>query len=155
MFCAFLFVLRISGFFPVSRISPSGWFLFYLVSRFGGPPFTLLNPLTGDLLLLPPHTTAHLSPNHNLPPHNSTLLPFTQDLTGEERTHALGRHGGGERDHTCPCQWGGGETSGVHIFEVCWLSSLSESFAQQPNRWVGTKEFENLTLAPLIWGGYD
>ena len=89
-FCAFLLlflVLRICGFPPFSRNSRSGWFLLCLVYRFGGQPFTLLNPLTSDLFLLPPHTTAHLPPNHTLPPHNHTMPPFTRPHTRPSGGH--------------------------------------------------------------------
>jgi len=42
---------------------------------------TIYTPEPSDQWPLPPpHTTAHLPPNHTLPPHNRTLLPFTQDL---------------------------------------------------------------------------
>ena len=91
-FCLLFFMLQISGFSPFSRIFRSGWFLLGLVSRFGGQPFILLNLLTIDLFLLPPHTTAHLPPNHTLPHHNHALPPFTPDLTPDP-VMDMGGHG--------------------------------------------------------------
>jgi len=84
LFCEFL------DFLQFSRNSRSGWFLFCLVSRFGGQPFTLLNPPTSALFLLPPHTTTHLPPNLTLPPHKRTHHLFTQDLTLDPAVDILG-----------------------------------------------------------------
>jgi len=96
---------------------------------FGVQSITLLNTLTIDLFLLPPHTTAHLPPNHTIPPHYRTLSPFTQDLTPDpvvdmdSAVHAqtantwktdkypLGCHGGGREERPHTIRWhGGGES---------------------------------------------
>ena len=127
VFCEFLdflyfrkvLVLVVFWISPFSRNSRPRWFLscLSLHHRFGRQPSTLLNFPTSVLFLLPPHTTAHLQPNHTLPSHNHTLAPFTQDLTPDPAVdmcgathawtsntwktdkHTLGCHGGGDVHH--------------------------------------------------------
>jgi len=106
-------------------------------------------PPTNDLLLLAPHTTVHLPPNHTLPPHNRTLPPFTQDIkhdpavdmggathtrtvnTWKTDNHALGCHGGGggKKDHTRSGDTGGeGEKTRICVNEGGEETSMSTYF---------------------------
>jgi len=166
-FCAFLFIVPYFANFWISPISQnfSFWLVFVLScqldhgraaakptigarqrrlwqSMVGGQPFTHLNPPTSDLFLLPPHTTAHLQPNHTLLPHNRTL-PHTRpsgghgrrstrtDLTHMEERQALSRvprGRGAEKDHTRSGDTGGGRETTLARINVGGETSASTHF---------------------------
>ena len=114
--CLFFLIVRISGF---SRISRSGCLFFCLDSRFGGQPFTTLNPQTRPLhpfhptLQHQPHPTILYSRPHTRPSGGHGWRSTRTDLNHAEdrQEHTRVPWGGEEeRPHALECHGEGGET---------------------------------------------
>jgi len=110
------YMLPIPWFSILSRISRFGWVLFCFVYRNSGLPFLFLDPPTGDLFLLAPHTTPQFTSHPTTPYHsnNHVLPPLTKDLPPDV-TPAL---------HPC--------TQDTHLPKPVWVNAFQ---LQLRRRW--------------------